>query len=224
MNLMARNPRARSLIFCNTKRAAERVTETLHRHGFAAEVLSGDVPQRKRQKLIARIARGELPNLVATDVAARGLHIPEVTHVYNYDLPQNAEDYVHRIGRTARAGASGDAISLACEEYVYSLMDIEEYIGHRIPVERVTPELLARLPKASRPAPVVTDDADDADEAEGGDDPHEAGAGVAPAPAATAEAAPVGEGAPARKRRRRRRSGSASRGSGGTAPEAPPAQ
>jgi ATP-dependent RNA helicase RhlB len=80
--------------------------------------------------------------LVATDVAARGLHIPDVSHVFNYDLPQEAEDYVHRIGRTARAGASGTALSFACEEYAFSLMDIEAYINHKIPVESISADLL----------------------------------------------------------------------------------
>ncbi len=136
----------RALVFVNTKRAGEEVAAYLTANGFQVGVLSGDVPQRKRQSLIGRISRGELPILVATDVAARGLHIPDITHVVNYDLPQNAEDYVHRIGRTARAGAAGDAISLACEAYVYSLMDIEAYIGHKIPVA-VTPEDWLTIPE-----------------------------------------------------------------------------
>ena len=93
-------------------------------------------------KLLEDFKEGRLPILVATDVAARGLHIPAVTHVINYDLPQDPEDYVHRIGRTARAGQSGDAISLCCETYVYSLPDIERYIGYRIPVEQVPDEWL----------------------------------------------------------------------------------
>jgi len=104
--------------------------------------LSGDVPQKKRQKLFREFSEGRLPILVATDLAARGLHIPDVSHVFNYDLPQNAEDYVHRIGRTARAGAEGDAVSLACEEFVFSLPEIEDFIGHRIPTEAVTDDLL----------------------------------------------------------------------------------
>ena len=82
--------------------------------------------------------------LIATDVASRGLHIPDVSHVFNYDLPQDAPDYVHRIGRTARAGAEGDAISFGCEEYAVSLPDIEDYISHKIRVAAVRPELLAR--------------------------------------------------------------------------------
>ena len=93
-------------------------------------------------KLLESFQRGELPILVATDVAARGLHIADVTHVINFDLPQEREDYVHRIGRTARVGASGDAISFACEQYVYSLPEIEDFIGQKIPVLPMTEELL----------------------------------------------------------------------------------
>jgi ATP-dependent RNA helicase RhlB len=140
-----------ALVFVNTKRAAERVAASLRRYGFYVAVLSGDVPQRKRQQLIRYFARGDLPIVVATDVAARGLHIPRVTHVFNYDLPQNEEDYVHRIGRTARAGASGDAISLACEEHVYSLIDIEAYLGYKIPVAVVTDDLLSVSRPTSTP-------------------------------------------------------------------------
>ena len=135
----------RTMIFVNTKRAAERVSGYLAGNGLQSGMLSGDIPQTKRQRLLEKFQRGDLPVLVATDVAARGLHIPEVSHVVNFDLPQDAEDYVHRIGRTARIGASGDAISLACEEYVYSLPDIEEYIGQKIDTANVEPELLAEV-------------------------------------------------------------------------------
>ncbi len=130
----------RTIVFVNTKRGADHVTGYLLGNGFDAEVISGDIPQTKREKLLKRFQSGDLPILVATDVAARGLHIPEVSHVVNFDLPQEAEDYVHRIGRTARAGASGDAISLACDEYVYSLPDIEAYIDQKIPTEVADPE------------------------------------------------------------------------------------
>jgi len=123
----------RTMIFVNTKRAADVVERTLRGNDIEARTLSGDVPQRKREQLLERFRNGELGVLVATDVAARGLHIGGVTHVINYDLPQDAEDYVHRIGRTARAGAEGDAISLCCEEWVYSLPDIEAYTGMKIP-------------------------------------------------------------------------------------------
>ncbi|MHB1239663.1 MAG: DEAD/DEAH box helicase [Gammaproteobacteria bacterium] len=132
----------RTMVFVNTKRDAERVTRYLDANGFRSAVLSGDVPQQKRQHLLAGFLGGKLPILVATDVAARGLHIPGVSHVFNFDLPQDAEDYVHRIGRTARLGAEGDAISFACERYAYSLPDIEAYIGQKIPSEPVDPELL----------------------------------------------------------------------------------
>ena len=135
----------RSIVFVNTKRDADRVWGYLEGNGYAAAVLSGDVPQQKRQALLERFQAGDLPVLVATDVAARGLHIPEVSHVFNYDLPQDAEDYVHRIGRTARLGAEGDAISFACETYVYSLPDIERYIGHKIPVQSAGEELFVEL-------------------------------------------------------------------------------
>ena len=132
----------RSIVFVNTKRAAERVSDFLAGNGYENAVLSGDIPQNKRERLLEKFQLGQLPILVATDVAARGLHIPDVTHVFNFDLPQDAEDYVHRIGRTARAGASGDAISFACEQYVYSLPDIEAYIEQKIPVEMISDELL----------------------------------------------------------------------------------
>ncbi len=135
---------SRSIIFVNTKRVADRVWAYLEGNGYPTAVLSGDVPQKKRQSLLAKFESGEYAYLVATDVAARGLHIQAISHVFNFDLPQEAEDYVHRIGRTARAGATGTAISFACEEYAFSLMDIEAYVGHRIPVESIRPELLVK--------------------------------------------------------------------------------
>lgn len=133
----------RTIIFVNTKRAAEKVWGFLQSNGFNSALLSGDVPQSKRLRLLDEFQKGELAIMVATDVAARGLHIPAVSHVINYDLPQDCEDYVHRIGRTARAGASGDAISFACEDYAFSLADIQDYIGYEIPRGKITSELLA---------------------------------------------------------------------------------
>jgi ATP-dependent RNA helicase RhlB len=135
----------RSIVFVNTKRTAERVWSYLEGNGFKCAVLSGDVPQTKRQRLLREFQNGELPVLIATDVAARGLHIPDVSHVFNYDLPQDAEDYVHRIGRTARVGKDGDAVSFACENFVYSLPEIEAYIGRKIPVEPVPDGYVAEL-------------------------------------------------------------------------------
>lgn len=131
----------RVIVFVNTRHRAERIDALLNANDFHAAVLSGDIPQRKRLKIFREFSEGRLHILVATDLAARGLHIPDVSHVFNYDMPFNGEDYVHRIGRTARAGASGDALSLACEEYVYSLPDVEKYLGYKIPVERYTNEL-----------------------------------------------------------------------------------
>jgi len=143
IGLLRRIDAHRTIVFVNTKQDADRVWGYLEGNGFKAAILSGDVPQRKRQALLGSFQSGELPVLVATDVAARGLHIPGVSHVINYDLPQDAEDYVHRIGRTARLGADGDAISFACERYVYSLPDIEQYIGHSIPLSPIDDSLFA---------------------------------------------------------------------------------
>ncbi|MDE2150043.1 MAG: DEAD/DEAH box helicase, partial [Gammaproteobacteria bacterium] len=143
IGLLRQQAPTRTLVFVNTKRAAEIVEAALLVNGFCAATLSGDVPQNKRERLLERFKNGDLPILVATDVAARGLHIPDVSHVINFDLPQDAEDYVHRIGRTARAGESGDAISLCCETYVYSLPDIERLIGERIPQLAHAEELIA---------------------------------------------------------------------------------
>ncbi|MFO1351267.1 MAG: DEAD/DEAH box helicase [Gammaproteobacteria bacterium] len=145
IGLMRQHTPKRTLVFVNTKRAAEQVSGSLLANDFETGLLSGDIPQTKRERLLEQFQRGDLPILVATDVAARGLHIPEVSHVINYDLPQDPEDYVHRIGRTARIGASGDAISLACEAYVFSLPDIEDFIGQKIPVLPITDGLLAEV-------------------------------------------------------------------------------
>jgi ATP-dependent RNA helicase RhlB len=133
MGLLRRIDARRTMVFVNTKRIAEVLERTLTANGFVAQALSGDVPQSKRLKMMRDFHDGEIAVLIATDVASRGLHIPDVSHVFNFDLPNDAEDYVHRIGRTARAGAEGDAISFGCEEYAISLPDIESYIGHQIP-------------------------------------------------------------------------------------------
>jgi ATP-dependent RNA helicase RhlB len=137
----------RIMVFVNMKRDAERVEATLEANGIHAKAISGDVPQKKRQRLLLEFQSGDLQVLIGTDVASRGLHIPDVRYVINYDLPQDAEDYVHRIGRTARAGASGDAISFGCETYAMSLPDIEEYIGHKIPVANYDHSILPQLIK-----------------------------------------------------------------------------
>ena len=140
----------RIMIFVNMKREAERVQDYLEANGINAAAISGDVPQKKRLRMLMDFQAGTLPVLIGTDVASRGLHVPDVHYVINYDLPQDAEDYVHRIGRTARAGAAGDAISLGCETYVMTLPDIEKYIGHKIPVANYDPDDLPEIikPKA----------------------------------------------------------------------------
>lgn len=140
----------RSIIFVNTKRCAEQLNDTLNANGYKTAALSGDVPQDKRQRLLNDFQENKLTLLIATDVAARGLHIADVSHVFNYDLPQDVEDYVHRIGRTARFGTSGVAISFICEEYAYSMPDIEEYIEQKIPVLPITDDLLAEVVKPER--------------------------------------------------------------------------
>ncbi|MDR3386611.1 MAG: DEAD/DEAH box helicase [Rudaea sp.] len=154
IGLLSRTDAQRSMVFVNMKVAAEKVARRLERQGFAVGMLSGDVPQKKRQSLLGKFQRGEIEILIATDVAARGLHIPDVSHVFNYDLPQDAEDYVHRIGRTARLGAEGDAISFACDMYAQGLPDIEAYIDQKIPVARVDPELLIAPPPRVRKTPL----------------------------------------------------------------------
>jgi len=138
---------ARIMVFVNMKREAERVESYLEANGIHAKAISGDVPQKKRLRMLMQFQSGELPVLIGTDVASRGLHIPDVQYVMNYDLPQDAEDYVHRIGRTARAGASGDAISFGCETYAVSLPEIEDFIGHKIPVANYDADLLPELIK-----------------------------------------------------------------------------
>jgi ATP-dependent RNA helicase RhlB len=147
----------RGIIFINTKHNADKVHRFLEGNDFDSAVLSGDVPQKKRQAILQRFQEGKLPLLIATDVAARGLHIPAVSHVFNFDLPQDAEDYVHRIGRTARSGASGIAISFACETYAYSLPDIEAYISHKIPFSSIDgaalPEVKPATKRAYKPSP-----------------------------------------------------------------------
>jgi ATP-dependent RNA helicase RhlB len=138
---------SRIIVFVNMKREAERVQSYLEANGIHASAISGDVPQNKRLKMLLQFQKGELAVLIGTDVASRGLHIPDVHYVINYDLPHEREDYVHRIGRTARAGAAGDAISFGCESYAISLPDIEDFIGHKIPVANYDPALLPQLVK-----------------------------------------------------------------------------
>ncbi|HGM5883352.1 MAG: ATP-dependent RNA helicase RhlB [Stenotrophomonas maltophilia] len=161
LGLLSRSEGARTMVFVNTKVFVERVARSLEKGGYRVGVLSGDVPQKKRESLLNRFQKGQLEILVATDVAARGLHIDGIKYVYNYDLPFDAEDYVHRIGRTARLGEEGDAISFACERYAMGLPDIEAYIEQKIPSEPVTKELLTPLPRPERPAPAAGEEGEE---------------------------------------------------------------
>jgi ATP-dependent RNA helicase RhlB len=134
LGLLKKEEWSRALIFANTKSGVEWLAEKLKGNGHPAEGITGDLPQRQRFKLMERFKNGSIKILVATDVASRGIHVEDITHVINYDLPQDAENYVHRIGRTARAGKNGIAISLACEDFVLYLESIEAKLGHKIPV------------------------------------------------------------------------------------------
>ena len=142
----------RVMVFSNTRAGTDLIERTLNANDIHAAAMSGQVPQKKRQTLLKRFHDGEIPVLVATDVAARGLHIPDVTHVINFDLPQDAEDYVHRIGRTARLGAKGEAISFACEHYAFHLPEIEDFIGYPITMAQTDENELPEIERPPAPA------------------------------------------------------------------------
>ena len=152
LGLLEREGSTRTMVFVNTRYRAQRLVDDLRRHGFAARGLTGNVVQTKRLRVLDDFRDGTLPILVATDVASRGLHIDGVSHVINYDLPQDSEDYVHRIGRTARVGAEGTAITLACEDYIYSLDAIQRFVGYELPTEFADDSLFAKVrPRDRRP-------------------------------------------------------------------------
>ncbi len=138
----------RVLIFRNRKRDVEELHYKLQRFGIASEMLSGDVDQKKRLRILEGFRSGAIQVIVATDVAGRGIHIDDVTHVFNYDLPYEAEDYVHRVGRTARAGQRGRAISFAGEDCAFVIPDIESYIGRALPITQPEAQMLV-MPKSS---------------------------------------------------------------------------
>lgn len=158
LGLLTKHDPSRTIIFVNMKRESERVWGYLEANGFKSQIISGDVRQTKRQKFLEEFRSGELPILIATDVAARGIHIDGVSHVINFDLPDDAEDYVHRIGRTARAGAEGDAISFVCETYAFNLAAIETYIEKKAPYQNTPADILVepkpriRIQREDRPS------------------------------------------------------------------------
>jgi len=135
LGLLQKEEWNKAIIFINMKRDGARLSEILNANGHPNAVISGDVDQKKRLRIIKKFMSGEVRILVATDVASRGLHVENITHVFNYDVPQGGDDYVHRIGRTARTGASGKAFTLACEKYVHWLEEIEKFIDRKIPVQ-----------------------------------------------------------------------------------------
>ena len=242
--LRSMDPR-RTMVFVNTRRGAEDLEGLLRANGFNAEAISGDVPQKKRLRMLRDFHSGDLAILIGTDVASRGLHIPDVSHVFNYDLPQDPEDYVHRIGRTARAGAEGDAISLGCEDYVQSLPDIEGYIGRSVPRAAVSEDLLAEITVPARErrrfgGPGYARGGGPGGRGRGTGNRHAArgdgrrgpprddrrrespapasrGASAEPAPEPTSPA-PAGDGGKPRSRRRRRRGGRQTAPAGGGEP------
>ncbi len=144
LGLFAKEKPDTAVVFTNTKHTAYEVAKRLEHNGYSAKCLMGDLPQKKRLRIVDDAKAGRIKFLVATDVAARGLHIDDLSIVINYDIPGDCENYVHRIGRTARAGKSGKAISLACEKYVYGLTAVEKYIDSKIPVAWATDELFVK--------------------------------------------------------------------------------
>jgi ATP-dependent RNA helicase RhlB len=151
LGLLQREDWGRVLIFVNTKSGVEWLAWKLQGNGLPAEGITGDIHQRKRLRLMEEFRDGRIKILVATDVASRGIHVEDITHVINYDLPQDPENYVHRIGRTARAGKTGIALSLACEDYVLHLEPIEQMLGNPIPVVWPEDEWFAKDQAGPRP-------------------------------------------------------------------------
>ena len=143
LGILRREGGERILIFSNTREEARRLEDRLTRNGWQARALTGDVEQRRRLRILNDFKEGKLPVLVASDVASRGLHIEAVSHVINWDLPQDPEDYLHRIGRTARAGAAGKAISLVDEASALNLEAIEKFLSQKIPVIWAEDDLFA---------------------------------------------------------------------------------
>lgn len=209
LGLLRREGMARTMVFINTKREAEHLHNLLNANGFPCKVISGDVEQRKRMKILDDFKDGTLPILIATDVASRGLHIDGVSHVINYDLPQDCEDYVHRIGRTARAGAEGKAISLADEDGAFFLEAIEGYIKAKIPTEWAGDELYVldyvRTPRPKRVQDIKRDKPGMSRGSDKSRRPAASPQRKASIPATKPVAAPSAEGEAKKKPRRRKR-------------------
>ncbi|CAD7838108.1 hypothetical protein S1OALGB6SA_1202 [Olavius algarvensis spirochete endosymbiont] len=143
LGILKRDNPENGIVFTNTRHSAWEVAKRLEINNHSVIYLVGDLPQPKRLKIVDEVKKGHHKYLVATDVAARGLHIDDLEMVINYDVPLEPESYIHRIGRTARAGREGKTLTMACEEYVYGLGPIEQLLGHKIPVSWVEEDLIA---------------------------------------------------------------------------------
>ena len=151
-NLMEQRNFTKVLLFCNRKDIAKGIQEKLKERSVSSALISGDIDQKKRLRRLEDFKKGSIKVLVATDVAGRGIHIENVSHVVNYNLPEDAEDYVHRIGRTGRAGSSGTSISFACEDDSFQIPKIEEYLKHKLELFYPEENLLKELePVSPRP-------------------------------------------------------------------------
>jgi ATP-dependent RNA helicase RhlB len=157
-NLITKRALTRVLIFCNRRCDTRELTERLVRLGVTCEMLSGEVDQKKRLRILEDFRSGALAVVIATDVAGRGLHVEGISHVVNFDFPYEADDYVHRIGRTGRVGTYGIAVSFACEDESFVIPEIEKYVGHPLPCRHPEPELLEELPPMGPPPPRSDED------------------------------------------------------------------
>ncbi|MFA7229466.1 MAG: DEAD/DEAH box helicase, partial [Melioribacteraceae bacterium] len=146
-NVIMQKNLERVLVFVNRRHVARKLKETFEMYGISCALLSGEVDQAQRIKRLERFREGKIRVLVATDVASRGIHVAGITHVINYNMPQDVEEYVHRIGRTGRAGASGISINFADEEDSYELQKLEEYLGKKIECIFPEEELLVPIPE-----------------------------------------------------------------------------
>lgn len=151
-NLISTPEAEKVMVFSNRRDQVRRLADNLHRNGIECGLLSGEIPQNQRVRTLENFKSGKIRVLVATDVAGRGLHIDDVTHVINYTLPEEADDYVHRIGRTGRAGSVGTSISFACEADSFLLPDIEEKLGRKLDCEHPDEDLLDDAPSFERPS------------------------------------------------------------------------
>ena len=151
-NVIAKQNLERVLVFCNRRDQTRRLADMLGQYGINCEFLSGEVPQKKRIRILEDFKAGKIRVLVATDVAGRGIHVEGISHVINYTLPHDPEDYVHRIGRTGRAGVSGTSVSFACEKDSFFIPDIEEFTGNKLSCITPDDDWLI-LPPKSRPRP-----------------------------------------------------------------------